>query len=162
VRSRRFIPLVVFLVTWSLTTHGKYSVTGDEPHYLITATSLLLDGDIDLRNNYDNGNGRLFGSPGLIPELHARAATDGRFLPVHDVGLPVLTLPVLAVALKVSSLVSPSILARFRMTPGSSPTRLFRCGLPGYSPWRRCSPIGHCGPAGRLPGARRRSCWPPG
>jgi hypothetical protein len=118
VRSRRFIPLVVFLVTWSLTTHGKYSVTGDEPHYLITATSLLLDGDIDLRNNYDNGNGRLFGSPGLIPELHARAATDGRFLPVHDVGLPVLTLPVLAVALKVSSLVSPSILARFRMTPG--------------------------------------------
>ncbi len=29
------------------------SITGDEPFYLITTQSLLTDGDLDLRNQYD-------------------------------------------------------------------------------------------------------------
>ncbi|PWT88795.1 MAG: hypothetical protein C5B54_10045, partial [Acidobacteria bacterium] len=34
--------------------------TGDEPHYLITAHSIAVDGDIQLLNNYQEKDYRLF------------------------------------------------------------------------------------------------------
>jgi hypothetical protein len=117
-RKSSLVAAIIFLVIWGLTTHGKYSVTGDEPHYLLVSQSLLADGDLDLRNNYENGDGRLFGSSGLQPELHARTARDGRFLPVHDIGLPVLLLPVYAVATYVARFMPEEVLARFRMSQG--------------------------------------------
>ena len=46
------VPLGVFLIIWGLTTHGKFSLTGDEPHYLLMAESLRVDGDLDLANDY--------------------------------------------------------------------------------------------------------------
>ena len=115
---RLAITATVFLVVWGLTTHGKHSVSGDEPHYLIVAHSLLTDGDLDLRNNYRDDDGRFFGAAGLQPEQHARVARDGRLLPAHDIGLPLLVLPVYGVALRVAANVPPAVLARFRMTPG--------------------------------------------
>jgi hypothetical protein len=115
---RLALPGIIFVVVWGLTTHGKYSVTGDEPHYLMVAQSVLADGDIDLRNNYDDRDGRLFGSPDLAPELHARIALDGRFLPVHDIGLPLVLVPVYAAATHVAGLAPPTLLVRFRMTRG--------------------------------------------
>ena len=116
--SRVALAATVFLVVWGLTTHGKHSVSGDEPHYLIVAHSLLTDGDLDLRNNYRDNDGRFFGADGLQPELHARPARDGRLLPAHDIGLPILLLPAYAIALQVSARVPAASLARFRMTPG--------------------------------------------
>jgi len=43
---------IIFLFVWSLTTHGKYSASGDEPHYLMITQSLAADGDLDVANNY--------------------------------------------------------------------------------------------------------------
>jgi hypothetical protein len=117
-RSRWFVPGVVVIVCWSLTTHGKYSTSGDEPHYLIVAESLWRDGDIDLRNNYRDNHGRRFGVDNLQPELHARDAPDGRFLSVHDIGLPVLLLPAYAAATSFADMVPESTLRRFRMSRG--------------------------------------------
>jgi hypothetical protein len=117
-RARVALATTVFLVIWGLTTHGKHSVSGDEPHYLMVAQSLLSDGDLDLRNNYRDDQGRLFGAGGLQPELHARPALDGRLLPVHDIGLPILLLPAYAAARGLASLAPPATLASFRMSQG--------------------------------------------
>jgi len=108
----------VFVVCWTLTTHGKYSVAGDEPHYLMVSESLRADGDLDLRNNYAQNDGEKFGAAGVLPEQHIRPNRDGRFFPVHDIGLPVVLLPVYSAATAVSNVTSESVLKRFRMTRG--------------------------------------------
>jgi hypothetical protein len=108
----------VFVVCWTLTTHGKYSVAGDEPHYLMVCQSLRADGDLDLRNNYAQNDGEKFGAAGVLPEQHIRPNRDGRFFPVHDIGLPVALLPVYSAATAVSNVTSASVLKRFRMTRG--------------------------------------------
>jgi hypothetical protein len=109
---------LIFLVCWGLTTHGKYSASGDEPHYLMVTQSLWADHDLDLRNNYDENQGALFGASGLRPELHARVALDGELRPVHDVGTPLLLLPVYVAAQAVAALPSRALLHRFRMDRG--------------------------------------------
>ena len=86
---RPFTLLTIFLVSWGLTTHGKYSATGDEPHYLMIAQSLRADGDLNLANNYAQHDGVLFGAAGLEPETHARPGRGGILRPVHDIGLAV-------------------------------------------------------------------------
>jgi hypothetical protein len=60
-----------------MTTHGKYSASGDEPHDLMVCQSLWADRE------------------------------------VHDIGVPVVLLPVYALATAVSSIASESILGRF-------------------------------------------------
>lgn len=117
-RRAWFVPAVFFAVCWSLTTHGKYSVTGDEPHYLIVAESLLRDGDIDLRNNYAGEDSRRFGVDNLLVEGHAREARGGRYLTVHDTGVPIALLPIHAAATSLSRFVPETALRRFRLTPG--------------------------------------------
>jgi hypothetical protein len=117
-RRRTWVAATIFIFTWSLTTHGKYSVSGDEPHYLMITHSLLVDGDLDVANNYDSNDGRFFGHAGLDRGRHARPSRDGRVLPVHDIGLSVVLVPVYAIAQQVASRTSEALLARFRMTRG--------------------------------------------
>jgi hypothetical protein len=109
---------IVFLFAWSLTTHGKYSATGDEPHFLMIAQSLLADHDLDVANNYANDDGRLFGHDNLEMGLHAVPGRNGQLRPAHDIGLPVLLLPIYAGAQLASNVPSESLLARFRMDRG--------------------------------------------
>jgi hypothetical protein len=112
------VPLLIVLVVWSLTTHGKFSNSGDEPHYLIIAESLVADGDLDLENNYGPTGGRWLGIGDLEPGLHARRNVDGALWSGHDIGLPVLILPVYAAATRLSALLPEDTLARFRQTRG--------------------------------------------
>src|SRR5262245_2581911 len=93
-RPSALVGLTTFLFIWTLTTHGKYSASGDEPHYLMITESLVTDGDLDLANNYAQNDGRLFGHDGLEVGPHAGIDRSGRVESVHDIGLPVLlTLP---------------------------------------------------------------------
>ncbi len=112
------VPLIVFLVTWGQSTHGKPTVSGDGPHYLMVSQSILADGDIEPDNNYHANEGRFFGADGLKPERFLATAPDGRKLPVHDIGLSVLVLPVYRAALAVSASVPTSLTGRARMTQG--------------------------------------------
>lgn len=123
------VALVCFLFTWTLTTHGKYSASGDEPHYLMVTQSLLRDHDLDLANNYAHDDGRWFGHDHLEPGPHARIAPDGRLLSVHDVGLPVLLTPLYAVAQRVATVPPPDLLARFRMSRGLFAYSIVSIGL---------------------------------
>jgi hypothetical protein len=118
VRARIVGPVVIFLVSWGLTTHGKYSATGDEPHYLIVAQSLRSDGDLDVANNYARGDSGLFGGSELQPEQHARMSRRGTLLPVHDIGVPLVLLPAFIVATRLAALPSEDTLKRFRMNRG--------------------------------------------
>jgi hypothetical protein len=108
----------MFLVVWGLTTHGKYSASGDEPHYLLVSVSLTADRDLDVENNYAANDGRLIGHDQLTAGPHARRARDGRLLSTHDIGVPILLTPVYTVAARVASLASETTLARFRMSRG--------------------------------------------
>lgn len=117
-QTKLIVGLAVFLMTWTLTTHGKPSNSGDEPHYLMVAESLLRDRDLDLENNYRERHGAVFGRADLLVEAHARRTPSGALLPVHDVGLPVLLLPLYASATRISSVMPEQPLARFRMNRG--------------------------------------------
>jgi len=116
---RRFgVPVLIVLVIWSLTTHGKFSDSGDEPHYLMIAESLFSDRDLNLDNNYAHGSGRWFGADKLESGPHGLRTASGELRPWHDVGLPVLILPVYAVATRFAAQMPESTLARFRQTRG--------------------------------------------
>jgi hypothetical protein len=110
--------LTMFVVVWTLTTHGKYSADGDEPHYLMVTRSLWADHDIDLANNYGANDGRLFGHDQLEAGAHARLDRRQRLSPVHDLGVSIALVPVYAVAEPIAGMMSESMLKRFRMTPG--------------------------------------------
>jgi hypothetical protein len=71
------------------------TTTGDEPHYLGYAYSLVHDRDIDLRNNSEEGDvGRFFYGAGIEP--HAFDYRDnGRWISQHYIGLPILIAPVM-------------------------------------------------------------------
>jgi hypothetical protein len=75
-------------------THSTSVGTGDEPHYLAIAHSLAFDGDLDLSNNYRNGD---WITGGVEAGAHVAHGRDGIVRPVHDVGLPLLFAPYVAV-----------------------------------------------------------------
>jgi hypothetical protein len=91
------LPPLLFLISWFLYSQaipfviGVWKITGDEPHYLLAAHSLAFDGDLDLKNNYLNGDHRPFYFDFLDP--HIKEQPDGRWLLAHDIGLPILIAP---------------------------------------------------------------------
>jgi hypothetical protein len=115
---RTWLPIAVILFIWSLTTHGKFSNSGDEPHYLIIAESLISDGDLDLDNNVREGDARWFGADDFEPGPHAHRTRSGALWSVHDVGVAVLVAPVYAAASRLAARVPEEWLARVRQTRG--------------------------------------------
>ena len=62
--------------------------TADEPHYLLTALSIVHDGDLDVRDEFAERAYRPFHGVTLLPQ--ARPLDDGRLVEPHDPLLPVL------------------------------------------------------------------------
>jgi hypothetical protein len=120
-RTRRLLQLIVVLVLWGLMTHGTFAGSGDEPHYLVIAHSIAFDWDLDLSNNY-GANVPLVAGGALQPEAHVQPGVDGVGRPVHDVGLPLLFVPVVRVAepltYVLTNTIPARILERARLTPG--------------------------------------------
>lgn len=110
--------MVVVAVVWGLITHGTFAGSGDAPHYMVIAQSIAFDQDFDLANNYEEGTPVLSNEP-LPPGEHARPGRDGRLRPVHDVGLPLLLAPVVAVAqplaIRAGATLPPEVLRRLRL-----------------------------------------------
>src|SRR5258705_9539018 len=108
--------IAVFLFAWTLTMHGKYSTSGDEPHYLMITHSIGVDHAMDVDNTYASDAGRFFGHVHLETELHALPARNGPIRPIHDVGIAVLLVPIYVVAEQVAATAPDALLARVRMT----------------------------------------------
>lgn len=97
---------VVLLVAGLLTTIvysvalsvARPALTGDEPHYLISAISLAHDRDVDLANQYASKQDReaAYGSPNLDPHAYRYRPADSALRSVHGVGLPLLLVPATA------------------------------------------------------------------
>lgn len=85
----------VYASTLGLDSFGASDYGGDEPHYLLTATSLLEDGDVDLLDDYRQREYDDFYPYELDP--HGQL-TNGRLNEPHGVGFPLLIAPALAVA----------------------------------------------------------------
>jgi hypothetical protein len=83
------LAIYIALLPW---TGQVWVRTGDEPHYLIAADSLVRDGDLDLRNNYDpNVYLDWYPSPNLDRQVKFRA--DGAQFLIHTYGLSILIAP---------------------------------------------------------------------
>lgn len=65
-----------------------WTLLGDEPHYLLAAHSLVHDRDLNLANNYANGDFNAF-LEGDTLDPHVKVLPDGTQILNHDLGLPV-------------------------------------------------------------------------
>ena len=82
------LPLALLAAGWS-------GVSGDEPHYLVVAHSLVVDGDIDVANEYHDRAYDAVHPSALSPHSKPGLKPDSRYS-MHGVGLPVLLAPAYA------------------------------------------------------------------
>lgn len=86
------LAVYVALVPWMARAWAR---GGDEPHYLLAAHSLVVDGDLDLGNNYTQRDYQAFyGEFFLNP--HVRLRADGQQILTHNLGLSLLIAPAYA------------------------------------------------------------------
>ncbi|MEM7342854.1 MAG: hypothetical protein AAF485_01300 [Chloroflexota bacterium] len=77
--------------------HRTWRTTGDEPHYLLAAHSLVTDSDFDLTNNYTQLDYlNFYLSQDIAPQIRLNPA--GQQILNHQLGLSVLIAPAYAVA----------------------------------------------------------------
>jgi hypothetical protein len=98
--SQRQIGWLVFLATLCvyvfLTPHvvRNWWLTGDEPHYLLAAHSIVHDGDLKLANNYQQKDFlAFFVGDDLDPFLQAAPGADGDLYQIRPPGLSLLLAP---------------------------------------------------------------------
>ncbi|MHB8095457.1 MAG: hypothetical protein ACYDH0_11015 [Candidatus Aminicenantales bacterium] len=97
--------IYVFLATGLVVPPQPF--TGDEPHYLVITQSLLSDGDIDVFNNYRDGEYKAFYPAPLVS--HALPGERG---PQHDFsrhlpGISILVLPAYLAGEKAGEILAP-------------------------------------------------------
>jgi len=94
------VAAITAAVGLAILVEARPTPTGDEPHYLLIAQSIALDGDIDLANDYADPERVAAAYPGntvLDPVTHAGVYRDGGpTVPIHAVGLPLVLAPVYA------------------------------------------------------------------
>ncbi len=96
--SSRALPILValaVLVPTFLVLPGPpwfHPLSGDEPHYLVIARSLWIDGDVDLRNEYDQGLLTPFWPGELSAHAKPGADPEARYS-IHGSGLGVWLAP---------------------------------------------------------------------
>ena len=163
------------------TAVAPFALTGDAPHYLTIARSLVADGDLDLRNDYDARTYAAF-YPGSLEPRHTNPGPGGEDYPFHGVGVSVLVAPAFAVAGKggaVATLVlvmagasalvwltAWHLLRDAAVRPGSAGRHSSSPPRSGCTP-RRSTPMGRRRPASLLHSgsppcciAVRRCRWP--
>lgn len=82
----------VFFVLLGRFLPGPAGPQGDEPHYLLISESLLRDGDVDLKNQFDERAFTKFTSASLEPHTAPRSP-KGTIYALHTPGLAALIAP---------------------------------------------------------------------
>jgi hypothetical protein len=84
--------LVMFL---EVRSHNPQPYSGDEPHYLLVSTSLMLDGDVDVKNDYTTGRYLRYYPYPIDPHVNGTIFTvrSPHWYPTHGVGLSALLVP---------------------------------------------------------------------
>jgi hypothetical protein len=87
-----FVITSIIYLSYSMSVLPKMRLSGDEPSYLVMTYSMIYDKDIDLKNNYENRDYEKFGREWDTDPI-AVNMPDGRLLPIHSVGFPILLIP---------------------------------------------------------------------
>jgi hypothetical protein len=76
-------------------SHNPQPYSGDEPHYLLVSTSLFLDGDVDVKNDYTTGRYLRYYPYPIDPHINGSIFTldSPHWYPTHGVGLSALLVP---------------------------------------------------------------------
>ena len=87
-----------FQAQWAYGARPIFSITGDEPHYLTIATSLVSDGDLDVLDEYRDKEYFPYypfhlGDARDMEDMHAIFGRGGGVYSKHSVGLPLLLTP---------------------------------------------------------------------
>ena len=82
-----------------LMTGEGISFGGDEPHYLLISHSLIKDGDLNLANNYENGDYQAYMPRVPLQEHVVPGKTPGSKYSMHSPGVSILLLPFYALGL---------------------------------------------------------------
>jgi hypothetical protein len=87
-----------FQAQWVYGARPIFSITGDEPHYLTIATSLVSDGDLDVLDEYRDKEYFPYypfhlGDARDMEDMHAIYGRSGAIYSKHSVGLPLLLAP---------------------------------------------------------------------
>ena len=88
------VAAVYLFAAWQLSARLP---AGDEPHYLVIADSLVRDGDLQIENNHRAHHYLAYFQGELKPDYLRRGANN-QIYSIHAPGLPVLLLPVYAIA----------------------------------------------------------------
>lgn len=132
---------ILFLASDYRVSHRNFIPTGDEPHYLLITHSLVYDHDINLANNYQNQDWKIFyNEKSLEPHNFDKTPYS-----VHNFGLPlILTVPYAmggypAVLVFISLVMLSSLILCWRtagMLAGTNMTNIFPLWAIGLStPW---------------------------
>ncbi len=97
-----FCLLVSFIFLLSVHAIVHHEITGDEPHYLLMDYSLIHDGDLNLKNNYDHQDYLgFYPHPGLLGpqfDLSKLPKEPYKEYSPHGVGVALFILPGVAIA----------------------------------------------------------------
>jgi hypothetical protein len=107
-----WVGVVVFIISMALLplVERTWRPTGDEPHYLLAAHSLVTDLDFDLANNYHQLDYLdFYYSKDITPQV--RLTPSGQQILDHQLALPVLIAPAYALAGRAGVLAFQVILA---------------------------------------------------
>lgn len=89
------VAVVCFVFLFSIRQYVEQPISGDEPHYLLMDYSLVKDGDVDLKNNYQNNDYFRYypaPTPNHVSPLNLEDPSSGWYS-FHGIGLPLITLP---------------------------------------------------------------------
>jgi len=93
---RLFVIILAVSILTGFSYAQKWKLTGDEPHYLIITYSIIHNGDMDVKNNYDREDYVSFCHyKGLSPH-YSDNNLKGHWYSSHNIGLPLLLVPFFA------------------------------------------------------------------
>ncbi|HEY5039362.1 MAG TPA: hypothetical protein VIJ93_09850, partial [bacterium] len=103
------VALFFFITTTLFTT--QCDLSGDEPHYLLMAYSLIHDGDLDLTNNYQKQDYKEFYHRGILEPQGLDHITVSSLYSYHPLGPVLLVLPGFKLAGRLGASLTMALLA---------------------------------------------------
>jgi hypothetical protein len=109
--SAAFLAPALFLFCGLALWTTQCDTSGDEPHYLLMAYSLVHDGDLDLSNNYQNQDYRGFYQRGVLEPQGLEHIADGKDYSHHPLGPVLAILPGFLLAGRLGAALTIAVLA---------------------------------------------------
>ncbi|HVM32718.1 MAG TPA: hypothetical protein VMU88_06255 [bacterium] len=111
--STSFLAAALVLLPGLALWTSQCDTSGDEPHYLLMAYSLVHDGDLDLSNNYQAGDYRAFYHRGVLEPQGLEHFVGGKDYSHHPLGPVLAILPGFALAGRLGASLTMAFLAAF-------------------------------------------------